>query len=272
MQIKDLLLEAKFSKPTYAYHATKLKHLPSILKHGLIPNKSDGGYGSDEQDSALGYSLTSLPGIYFTTEPKPALSIATSFTEPMAIVVCKVQRNGSATLDEDRLKAITYVSDFAHGIRKEFMDYALDRREHDEIHTHIDDYVDQHVNRIIKSITANDSPLALADKASVAEIKKILTDYFDHVAEYALHDTGNEHALKYQENQLTIKLRNFVRTKNDPDEEVSRTFKINQTIGFSGANRIVGLYNVQSNIGYGDLGDLRPWAYHVSKKTSDVVK
>lgn len=272
MQIKDILLEAKFSKPTYAYHATKLKHLPSILKHGLIPNKSDGGYGSDEQDSALGYSLTALPGIYFTSKPKAALSIATSFAEAMAIVVCKVQRNGSATLDEDRMKSITQVADFVHELRKQFREYALDNEDDGTIHQRIDDYVDAHVERIIKSITAINSPLQFADKTNVSEVKKILTDYFDHVAEFALHETGNEHALKYQENQLTIKLRNFVRTKNDPDEQVSHTFKINEQIGFSGANRIVGLFNVQSNIGYGDLGGLHPWAYHVSKKTSDVLK
>jgi hypothetical protein len=272
MQIKDILLEAKFSKPTYAYHATKLKHVPSILKHGLIPNKSEGGYGSDEQDSALGYSLTALPGTYFTSKPKAALSIATSFTEAMAIIVCKVQRNGSATLDEDRMKTLTRVSDFIYAIRKQFRDYFLDQEEYEDIYKDIDEFVDRHVEQILKSMTAIGSPLQMATKAHAAEIKKILSDYFDHVAEYALHDTGNEHALKYQENQLTLKLRNYIRTKNDPDDELGHTFKINEPIGFSGANRIVGIFNVQTNIGYGDLGQLAPWAYHISKKTSDVLK
>ena len=90
--IYDILIEGKFSTPIYAYHATDKKHLKSILKHGLIPNKSDGGYGSEEI-SDIGYSKAPMTGVYYTESAKDAINIAKSLhTNSAVVIVMKIEK------------------------------------------------------------------------------------------------------------------------------------------------------------------------------------
>src|SRR5690606_13966356 len=89
---------------TLGYHGTSKSHLRSILKQGLIPNKSGGGYGSSEI-SSLGIPLTPLPGVYFTTTGKKAQYIANANYEDPLIIIALVTPN-SRTMDEDNFNKL----------------------------------------------------------------------------------------------------------------------------------------------------------------------
>jgi RNA:NAD 2'-phosphotransferase (TPT1/KptA family) len=103
---KEFLSEAKFSKPIIAYHATKVENVQSILKHGLIPNKKDDGWGSEDHNMDVGISLKALSGIYFTDSAEAVIDIASEIGyKDGAIVICKIQRK-MAAMDEDDLDKI----------------------------------------------------------------------------------------------------------------------------------------------------------------------
>lgn len=270
MHILQILSEGKFSKSEYAYHATKKEHISSILKHGLIPNKSEGGYGSDETSEG-GYSLDPLHGVYFTKSAKDALFIGNSMSKDPIIVVAKIQQNGSATLDEDRL--VEKIVD-----EKAFRKFVFDRipsfHDFDDYAEYQDAYYEQ-IGHIVREYIDNSKTIANAlsvirnEPAKQAIIQE-LTAYLGAVADIAAQMETDENSIKYHQSNLTKMLRNVMRKSTNAED--FKTFKVDGPVGFRGANRIVGMYNVATRIGWGDIGALSGFALHVASTPQRMMR
>lgn len=259
MKLKTLL-EAKFAKTEYAYHATKATNLKSILKHGLIPNKMEDGYGSDET-SDVGYSLTALDGVYFTKTAKEAEMIMKSLYEEAIIVILKLQYRDSE-LDEDRLvEYITKENKLTREVNSIFSKY-MDENDYDyydrqwpkEINNDLSDLANSETQRILKWISTEYSP----DKRLIYNIKAPLLNYIKSLIDFITGPLFGDHNyddsdIKQCQNFLVKKLKNLQHGKNKGN---FHTFKINKTIGYSGANRIVGFVHISNGKGWGDIGDV----------------
>ena len=96
MLVSELLVERRLQRTRIMYHGTSSTFLPSIMKHGLIPNAPHKGFGDDE--------WASYGGVYLTSR-LPYAKKATKFTvkshsgDPILITVQLVV--GSGGLDED---------------------------------------------------------------------------------------------------------------------------------------------------------------------------
>lgn len=268
------LLEAKFIQPVYSYHATTSNNLKSIISNGLVPNYSGnknvkgssqkGGYGSGEF-SAFGYPLTSLSGIYLTDNPKTAKSISTAIGDDSSygiIVICKVQPR-QTELDEDRLSAdiiqerkllhtiIDKVRKFPNG-KKDFTD---DERVK---------FSEQYTKHILK--TSLD--IGLSDK-TISNVTPSIHNYIKALVDFWYDEDGTQNSqnVKHAQHELTVKLKSA--KEKDPTNHY--TFKLNAPIGFSGANKIVGIYNPRSGIGWGDLGYFSADAYHTVRTPTELL-
>lgn len=257
------ILEAQFAKPQYAYHATKAEHIPSILKHGLIPNKREGGYGSADT-STIGIPLTPLSGTYLTYSAKDAkyISYDVGGNDGGIVVICKVQ-NRAADLDEDRMEKIIDLRQIFSWFVKELKAKNFKPFTEDQIAQ----YATKKADEILEQPTFFKSDLKMIDALRPALI--------DHLKVFLTYVQQNqldqEHMgfdqIKNTQNILTKKMKTLAH-KNTKD---FHTFKIDHPIGFSGANKIVGLYNPNTNIGWGDIGDFDGEQYHIAKDPRRVL-
>lgn len=254
---KEYIVEAKFTKPIYAYHATKAEYLHSIIKNGLIPNKSENGYGSDESSSEFGYSLQSLPGVYFSRIAKNSINIAKSFSEPSIIVVCKIQPN-QLDLDEDEVATVLVnerqlLRELVAIAKEQFnLDYEKFMESGKD-----EEFAKQYATNIIKT---NE----IINKQN-QEFKKVAYDalyqyIFTLVDMFAAIGHIDETDAREQKNKLTKVMRRLFKQDTSYDN-----LKLDSAIGFSGSNKIVGMYSVDANIGWGDLGQLKGYSYHEYK-------
>lgn len=258
------LIEAKFSKTQYAYHATAIENLRSIIKNGLVPNYKEGGYGSSEQ-SSTGYTLTPLRGVYLTRNHRDAIEISKLLENPSgmgAVIVCKIQPQ-QAELDEDRLiGGVIDERKFGMQVRDK-LESASEDDLNDENSFHnmgkeadefIDNYIENHILPYIKKYNL--------EERAIEHILPFIREYLRHVTIFIMDTVYGgpefEDELKIAQNKLTRQLRAI--TKKDPKEH--HTFKLDSKIGFSGANRIVGIYFPMDKLGWGDLGGLSGFVVH----------
>lgn len=251
MKIQDLL-EAT-TAPVYGYHSTFLSHLPSILKQGLMPNKSEGGYGSGDT-SLAGYSLQSLPGVYFFKDGRDAEILVKDFNsmhgKAALVIVSKIQPK-TATLDEDNL--VSEVIDELHIIRKfnrsPKQDFDKDKFILNQYHRIVDNMVGEYDDRLIDNV------------------KDDVYRYVHALVEFVLKKTpeGDEKVKKLQE-VLSNKLRKLHFNKSH------KSFKVDGPVTFSGSNRIVGVYSPEKRAGWGDLGYFERDAYHKYKTPLELYK
>ncbi len=256
MKIQDLL-EFVSTKPTHAYHATKAAHLKSILKQGLIPNKSGGGYASDAE-SAHGYSLSALPGVYFYRDGREAERLANDLSvdtnSKMVVVICKVQPK-TATLDEDGLTVMFDENKLLRDIKR-------DLKGGKSPESALRDVLDSLLGQL------EDKKL---DPRLMKNVVSDVQNYVQSLIEFALgrsKETGD--AIKKQQEILTNKLRRLLFGNEARTEQ--NTFKINEPIGFSGANRIVGIYDPDNKAGWGELGYFDRDAYHKYKTPMEMLQ
>lgn len=255
MKIQTILAEAKFAKPEYAYHATNMDNLKSILKHGLVPNYRSGGYGSEETSTA-GYSLTPLTGVYFTRNATDALYIAKGLSGKNIIIVAKIQPK-QVEVDEDRI-IITLLgeSEFLRKLRNLFGPNAPD------------EYADTDEFKKLITKYTNDilSKSDIGDRGNRNAFPYI-ANYLKNLAEFYFGYDTDETKVKESQNEVTKALRLLAHKHKN----VHHTFKINTTVGFSGANRIVGIYDLTDDIAWGDIADLKGYEYHTVDNPMNIL-
>lgn len=250
MTFSEYLTEAR-QEQTYGYHATNMTHLRSILKQGLKPNHSDGGYGSDEV-SSHGTPLTPLPGVYFTTTGRKAEHIGKANYDAPVIIVAKVSPN-SRSVDEDNFSKLFPIKKVMAKLSN-------------------GESVDNATRDLLASEDAKNTMARLHPKGQKS-VERYLRAYVDSIAHYYqvgdsadyTKEKGNEAAkvLKNAEFALTKALSYYTQTDREMDKTDQNTFKIDGVVGFSGRNRIVGIYDPTKSVGWGDIGDFERIAYHI---------
>lgn len=259
MNINDLLQEAQFSQPIYAYHATDGANLKSILKHGMIPNHLENGYGSNET-SSMGYSLAPQSGVYFTKSHGDAIHIAKSIeTKVPVIIVCKIQIR-DADMDEDRLTA-EVIKERELGkkigafIRQHFE--SIDSNEStDEL---ITNFAVEEADKILDNLNLNNNDYINNVRPHLINYITALVNYQVGIEMESAFDASDE--LKHYQGVLTKKLRKFAKSNTVHGD----TFKLDKKIGFSGASKIVGVFlmnNGSNGVSWGDVGRLTGFSYH----------
>lgn len=268
MNINDLLTEAQFSKPIYAYHATDSANLKSILKHGMIPNHREDGYGSTET-SSFGYSLAPHAGIYFTRNEKDVIFIAKSLEVAKAamVVVCKIQER-DAEVDEDRLTSnLIQEVNLKHRLRKLLAN--------DKSLLEPGEKSDQFVNKIAETETENVIDTMNINNASfIQNVKPYIFNYIKALVEFYIateyDDTFDDTELRQHQAILVKKLKRYVSHNKDQNE----SFKIDKKISFSGASKIVGIFlmnNGSNGVSWGDVGKLTDRSYHTYKSPMQLL-
>lgn len=258
------LLEAKFVPTSYAYHATKAEHVPSILKHGLVPNHRDGGYGSSDT-SSLGIPLTPLSGTYLTYSSKEAKYISRDVDMEGGgiVVICKIQSR-TAELDEDRMEKIIDLRN-VHSwfVRK------LKENDHQPFtEEQIISFATIHADDMLNNEALSQVNQKMKDALHPAVVTHLIS-FLRYVQQNQIGDGDNVDFsdIKRTQNTLTKKLKNLAHN----DINKFHTIKIDKPIGFSGANKIVGLYNPNTQIGWGDIGTFKGEAYHIAKTPQRVL-
>lgn len=258
MKLKTLL-EAKFAKTEYAYHATLADNLSSILKLGLIPNKLEGGYGSEDQ-SDVGYELTPLSGVYFTKSAKSAEFITHNLNGRPIIVVAKIQTRDS-DLDEDRLVANVVRENAIKGqielLMRDYQDEydTIDLDEYsDEISAELQELIKKESRKILSRLISEFDMHEKVEMNVFDDIINYVTAITDFVTAYYYGEHQYSDDIKRYQNILTKKLKNI---QHGSSKHVFDTFKIDKPIGYSGANRIVGFVCLDTEKYWGDYGDVK---------------
>lgn len=281
MKFSEFLVERK-QEQIYGYHATDRKNLQSILKKGLVPNHNEGGYGSSET-SDFGVPLTPHPAVYLTRDAGSAVYIAKSEFEHGVVLIVKVTPN-SLTMDEDNIGNVfdlRYIyKRMQSGISPDELWNDLESAAHDIFRTADPRYIQALKNDVIQYFKAFKGITQFDDSVD-------LEDGFDYNAEY----NKAEKIFKQAEFNLSKKLRGFVkgsksifagrdeghyeRTADNGGKRnkgTTETFKVDGEIGFSGRNRIVGIYDFMNRSGWGDLGNFEGSEYHKYKTPMEMVK
>lgn len=247
------LLEAKFSKPIYAYHASKRSNLNSIIKNGLIQNKKLGGYGSGGT-TRWGTPLTPLTGIYFCNNIPDADTIAFEIneTDPAVIIICQIQLE-TAYMDEDSLIDFydTYNDKIYDLVKTSFFGRTK------QLHDISNNIIEQQIESIISKMMSYTSLKNINFNQNKEVYKNSLRDYIYSIIEYLKNK--NEITLlnfRKMEEKLTIRLKNLLKASNKSNDNILKTFRVVQPIGFNGANKIVGIYDYSTNYYWGNIRGL----------------
>lgn len=241
---------------TLGYHGTSKGYLRSILKQGLIPNKSGGGYGSKEI-SSLGIPLTPLPGVYFTTTGDKAKYIANANYEDPLIVIALVTPN-SRTMDEDN---------FSKLFDPKLIYKEIEKKKSPEI--------------IAGEIMNRDGAFPRLHPSARKAVARYLIDFIKALVVYYEESDAEDFSkervddalrkVKQLEYALTKALSYYTKKNDEMSDTNQNTFKIDGAVGFSGRNRIVGIYDPVRRVGWGQLGDFERDAYHVYDSPRDLL-
>jgi hypothetical protein len=249
MFIFDILKEAKFSKEKkYFYHGTGGAYLRSILKHGLIPNKSEDGYGSDEIEAYFHIPQTPLYGVYMSKDKQAAITAAKEISfktkSPEIIVVIKAQER-ETIIDED------YVSASIHHTIDVNLKKLLNEHDYEISDDVFYDFVKEQVKMCLKII--EEKMVTSSNKKHYEKLKpyleKDLKEYITVIVDSAIEQQPAD--IKREQDKLTRRLRTL-----NYGENPSKSVRIDKQIGFSGATKIVGILNLNSGVYWGDIGDL----------------
>lgn len=105
-QKRKALSEASKQQPVIAYHGTSSKFLNSILNHGVAPSPGEKVWQDDSAASSSHFSRASLEGSYWTENFMTAMSAASNATRKFPgqrmIVVAQISKK-SAFADEDSI-------------------------------------------------------------------------------------------------------------------------------------------------------------------------
>lgn len=259
MKILNILSEA-YTDTIYAYHATKPKYLRSIIKQGLIPNKNESGYGSNEVSGSFGYSLAALPGIYFTADYARAEHIGKLYGDSPIIIIAKISKS-TIEMDEDNIASdIIDERNLIKDIRQNEKNIMRDP----------DSYIFKKLNTILK--------LPELQKLSSEAVNNVKNDLYQYLKILVMSQASddfdgmtskefNNKIRQYQE-IITKKLRHI--SQNNDSTYLS--FKVQNPVTFSGANKIVGIYNLINYVGWGDLGEFERDAYHKVKTPIELLR
>jgi hypothetical protein len=224
MKIKDLLVEKIKKKTAIYYHGTKLKHVRSILKHGLIPNPKERNY-----DETSGGWETFEGGIYLAKDIRDAKAHGSEIIITVQFVL------GSGTIDEDDVvEKIEYIIEELQDKKpsdENYLDILKDvielRIENKQLHKNFFNVISSFIEMTIESYPTNIDDVW--DEFNNDFIRSdVIVDTMRETTEYK--DLINA-AFKYMK---------------PSKKELPKTIRIERPIGFSGKTKILKIENIKS--------------------------
>ena len=269
MQIRTILEKAKFAKQkTIVFHGTSKKNLASIIKNGLIINHNDTGLGSGEYDErGFGYSFEPHEGIYFSTKWIHAVNNAKNVDhENPIVIIAQIQMKGSY-LDEDDIFEVIGIDD-QKILRK--VDAAADEYgyDSDEMFYELDAIADEEYKHAMKTLEAN-----LTNKYEVnpTSVKHILNQADLHVKKFIdnLITGATDHSgadIRNEQDALRKIFKNIPRQHDIQfaGKGNNTNFALPHNVGFTGANKIIGIYDIKADTLWG----YHPSAQHYENKVA----
>jgi len=268
MKIQTILEKAKFAKQkTIAFHGTSKKNLESIIKNGLIINHNDTGLGSGEYDErGFGYSFAPHEGVYLSTNWINAVNSAKNVDrENPIVIIAQVQMKGSY-LDEDDIFDVLKIDDMRilNNVNRAGNRYGYDSDEYLRALDNLSDVeyeiaVDNLADNLAKEYGINQTSI----KHIVDNAKPHIRKYIDNLITGASDNTGAD--IREQQDALRKLLKNVTRQHDIKyaGKGDNTNFAIPHNIGFKGANKIIGIC---------DLNADKLWGYHPSAQHFDRVK
>lgn len=266
MKINEIIAEAKFAKPSIYYHGTSTRHLKTILSQGLDASRAGTGWGSTyNHTSELARDLVAVGGVYLTKDPDLALEAARESQvkldrdKPVFVVVQYQPRHG--VLDEDEVDVFVgrRVSKIL-GLRQRNVFLALydvytDKRiAQDSVYSHSDDFsaqIEKHPEGMtlarqliiheLRRRAAHRLVRAGRDSMEISEAARIRKVDPEKILDLLPEDPQQgEEEYKKALKRGTVVLKNIAH--KDSKDVVN--IRSRQSIGFSGANKIIAIIAV----------------------------
>ena len=98
MLVNELLVERRLQRTRIMYHGTSSVFLPSIMKHGLIPDPPQQAWGADN------LALQSFGGVYLSQYEETAFDAALNASDKFGgdqVLIRVIYVSGSGAIDED---------------------------------------------------------------------------------------------------------------------------------------------------------------------------
>lgn len=247
---------------TVMYHGTSADLLPSILKHGL---RADPGFRRFTVDSRdYDAELATYGGVYLTPWIVEAQRFAGKAVfrsgQDLLLLVVKVEtRTESIVPDEDHFIALTdpFIGDMYRALAKQMgwtrasgLDW-IGRDLSGEVIT--DDWVEPWIDALKRDEGGRniviDKPLLLRHKKELADLLRLIIKY-DAAKDYEtrLHEYYEQAGIPTdkataRQNFVTAldRFSRKIQRLTDPQGKLSKSSRSLEDIGFSGANRIVGI-------------------------------
>ncbi len=222
MKIKEILVEKIKKRIAIYYHGTKLKHVRSILKHGLIPNPKERSYDSDGWETFEG-------GIYLAKDSSLAKSLGGNILITVQVVL------GSGTIDEDD------VVDRISWIIEELQDKKPDDMNYEKL-------LKETVAESIKNIKLHDY---------FYETCKLFIDMYMDGYPTDIDDIWDEFNNDFISNDTIVDILRHSKPFKDlvtaafkymkpSKKELPNTLRIERPIGFSGKTKILKIENLKT--------------------------
>ena len=292
-KIRNYISAAKFNKPQLYFHGTSTNFLRSILKHGLDPKLTNKGLWAEEETNYQP-SRKSLPGIYFAKSAYTAKIHAANLCRKIGgkiVIVCTELQEKSSLPDEDNfgtinrmelIKGLMPLNENSYYLAIIYVDLILAKDPIDS------NYFKTYYNYILLMYPHTiQSPKfqQIVYDLMLAEIRRLLCFYksqdkynsvnWDMVKHINLKEKTNytidDLPEKYQsiieatnnqsaaEKARRVALDRFLHTmRNYKHEDTwlgAKTLRINQRIGFSGANKIICILFIQEGNVYNGMHD-----------------
>ncbi len=275
----ECIVEARTPK-VIMYHGTAFRNLRSIMSHGLIPRPRSRAWREDPNSSFNSASRASLDGIYVTRNLMTALSAATNganreYMEEGDILVAIEMQPKTAFADEDDLNFMATVADNEMKVadlysmlgKPKYKEYVENAKEEyrDRVFRRIDSYLDLHPSAMERLGGLVDEVFEAALRRQAAYSWRQLVSYFKDVEAPEKSEAEREFMVARERLTRTMKsLANPFRYKSEP---FNLTGRVEEPIGFRGANRIVCVlhvpfdYKQRPRLIYGEVPDdlIRQW-------------
>lgn len=261
--------------PIIVYHGTTSKFLPTIVNHGLSPRKEDKKNiwqdNEDEESSSEIDFLDSLPGVYLTTNVHTAANYAKEAVakfggNPVVFAIQAVPQ--SAFADEDNLDFTTLFTNmffFSEKMAYLLFSYLTDNLEeynkqkynfanaaHEKFLSNIPEGKPRpQINLNLLGQIFDLMFLKYSTKSNRANFSKLVELLFqsgkfntEQETEMFVRDQMDDMRAEYSEvtmKQLQDALTKYYAINTRSKGFMASEFRIDQTIGFSGRNKIVGI-------------------------------
>jgi hypothetical protein len=276
---ESVLSEARTPK-VIMYHGTAFRNLRSIMSHGLVPRPRSRAWSDDPDSSFNSASRASLDGIYITRNLMTALSAASNganrkYMEEGDLLVAVEMQPKTAFADEDDLNFMATVADSEMKVAdlysmlgnpkyKEHVEKAKgDYR--DRFFRRVGSYVNVHPSAMERLGSLADEVFEAALRRQAAYSRRQLANYFKDIE--APEKSEAERGFMAARERLTRTMKSLANPFRHKSEPFNLTGRVEEPIGFRGANRIVCVlhvpfdYKQRPRLIYGEVPDdlIRQW-------------